>query len=191
MELKWMVRDAEREYGPYTIPQLAEFLLPIHHVRQESSDAWLPAYQDPALESLFETGAERLFRNLWSVETADGEGLGPISTDSMKELIFEGRILLTDRVRYASWEEARILRDTSLVSRASKEPIYGDRLYRVTATFRVANRKDWSFQRLILAARRTAAREAMRDKLQRVAGDLKFEITRIDVEEARHAQPYT
>jgi hypothetical protein len=191
MELRWMVRDAERVYGPYGIPQLAEFLLPIHHVRPESGGEWAPAYKDPELESLFERGAERLFRDLWNVETADGDGLGPISTDSMKELIFEGRILLSDRVRYASWDEARLLRDTALVSRSRNGPNYGDRLYRVTAHFRVPGGNAWTFQRLILSPRRSSARDAMHDKLVKVAGELKIEITRIEVEEARHAQPYT
>lgn len=184
--MKWFVRDAEREYGPYLREQLAEFILPIHQIRGEGSEEWEQALEVAELQNLFSHDSSRTLKELWTVETSAGDEIGPITTESLKELIFYGRVRLNDKVKFFTWDEARILKDTSLVSR-----IGGDLLFRATVEFRTPDGRNWSFSRLLMAASRTSARAAMKAKIMNIARDKPVELTDINLEEGRKATPYT
>jgi len=131
-----------KEYGPYSLEQLKEFVKSSTPVRNGARREWQEAGTLPALAGFFAAAAatdkvEESALKDWFFLDAAGAQHGPFSRNEVEDLLRREVLTGEMQIRHLNWAEPRLLKRTHLF-RAAAPPIRDRRPYLVAVAGLVA-----------------------------------------------------
>ncbi|MEW5693155.1 MAG: GYF domain-containing protein [Candidatus Hydrogenedentota bacterium] len=110
---EYYVLHQGKEYGPYSLEQLKEFVTKATQIRIGKSNRYIPAFELAELYDFFEK-KEVSVEKYWFYYDDSGKEFGPFSRQELINLIKEGKITAQMKFKHITWNIPVILSESKL-----------------------------------------------------------------------------